>query len=256
MAKVILCITEGEKAEVEVIRELKKHFIIEDTVQIISFSAEIYQFYRHIKDENDEFLDTFAVLQQRCPDDATLAQYTRDQISEIYLFFDYDGHATKADDKHIMDMLEFFDNETEEGKLYISYPMVEAFKESLHEEVLISDVIRLKTTLVSLGKAYKAAVNQRCDHEFRQASKRDKDKWRVQLTLHLKTGHYIVKNEYSFPNYDVLMADLTQVNIFSHQKEKHIDPNQSVAILSPFVFFILEYRGRPLLEEWQTLFHQ
>ena len=58
---------------------------------------------------------------------------TRDDFSEVYLFFDYDAHQTnlrKEDDADaVAQMLESFDNETENGKLYISYPMVEALRD-------------------------------------------------------------------------------------------------------------------------------
>ena len=54
---------------------------------------------------------------------------SRDDFSEVFLFFDYDVHQTnlgKADDGDVINqMLESFDNETENGKLYISYPMVQ-----------------------------------------------------------------------------------------------------------------------------------
>ena len=52
----------------------------------------------------------------------------RKDVAQIYLFFDYDGHATLADDDDMARMLAHFDNETENGKLYVSYPMAEALK--------------------------------------------------------------------------------------------------------------------------------
>ena len=58
---------------------------------------------------------------------------SRDDFSEVFLFFDYDAHQTnlgKSDDVDVINqMLESFDNETENGKLYISYPMVEALRD-------------------------------------------------------------------------------------------------------------------------------
>lgn len=61
-----------------------------------------------------------------------LAGLQRDDFSEIYLFFDYDGHQKNLgefDSKDAIEqMLISFDNETENGKLYISYPMVEALR--------------------------------------------------------------------------------------------------------------------------------
>ena len=57
-----------------------------------------------------------------------LKDFKRSDFAQIYLFFDYDGHATNASDKKITELLSFFNEETEKGKLYISYPMVESFK--------------------------------------------------------------------------------------------------------------------------------
>ena len=44
------------------------------------------------------------------------------------MFFDYDGHAPLADDEKIKELLILFNEETSFGKLYISYPMIEALK--------------------------------------------------------------------------------------------------------------------------------
>lgn len=49
-------------------------------------------------------------------------------FSEIYLIFDFDCQAPQYDDEKLQIMLDFFDNETEHGKLYINYPMIESFK--------------------------------------------------------------------------------------------------------------------------------
>ena len=54
----------------------------------------------------------------------------RDSVDEVFLFFDYDSHQNNApgceSDALVEAMLLAFDNEHESGKLYISYPMVEA----------------------------------------------------------------------------------------------------------------------------------
>lgn len=54
---------------------------------------------------------------------------SRDEISEIYLFFDHDGHSHLANREKLENMLQYFNNETENGKLYVSYPMVESLKQ-------------------------------------------------------------------------------------------------------------------------------
>ena len=47
-------------------------------------------------------------------------------FSEIYLFFDYDFQNTNLTleemNRRLQEMLEMFDDETDNGKLYINYP--------------------------------------------------------------------------------------------------------------------------------------
>ncbi len=73
----------------------------------------------------DSFLDTYSLLQERLTDkhNNTL-MYDRDDIAEIYLFFDLDAHSTQKNyiDKNIdsvQEMINVFGNQTEEGKLFI-----------------------------------------------------------------------------------------------------------------------------------------
>lgn len=250
MAKVILCVTEGEKTEVKIIPQLQKYFMTHDKLEIISFEAEIYQFYRQIKDLNDDFLDTFAVLKIRHPQDDIFKQYTRSDIAEIYLFFDYDGHATQADDQAIIEMLSYFKNETDMGKLYISYPMIEAFKDPLPSPP--SNIP--KKILISSGSQYKKIVNQeQTNQHFHKIGSLQKSDWEQQLILHLKTGHFITQQLFTLPDYKTVISALNQASIFHHQKTQYIDIAKEIAILSVLPFFLVEYLGNPLLENWQSL---
>lgn len=250
MTKVILCVTEGEKTEVKIIPQLQKHFMTHDKLEIISFKAEIYQFYRHIKDLNDVFLDTFALLKMRHPQDDIFKKYNRSDIAEIYLFFDYDGHATQANDQAIIDMLSYFNDETNMGKLYVSYPMIEAFKDPLPS--LPSNLP--KKLLISLGSQYKTNVNQQqTNQNFHKIGSLQKRDWEQQLILHLKTGHFITQRLFTLPDYKTVISALNQVNIFHHQKTQYIDITKEIAILSVLPFFLVEYLGKPLLENWQSL---
>lgn len=89
-----------------------------------AFCSEVYQLYQKIK--KDEYLDIFVLLQKMPQNKENLSEYTREDFAEVYLFFDYDGHATNAKDETIQSLLELFNKETEAGKPFISYPMVEA----------------------------------------------------------------------------------------------------------------------------------
>ncbi len=53
-------------------------------------------------------------------------------FAEIYLFFDYDLQhkflSLEEINSRLKDMLELFDDETSNGKLYINYPMIESIR--------------------------------------------------------------------------------------------------------------------------------
>ncbi|MBK8723702.1 MAG: hypothetical protein IPL95_16035 [Saprospiraceae bacterium] len=76
----------------------------------------------------DQFIDTFSLLKDIKENKETLKNFKRSDFSQIYMFFDYDGQVTNAGDNKLSELLKFFNEETEMGKLYISYPMVEALK--------------------------------------------------------------------------------------------------------------------------------
>lgn len=121
----ILFIFEGEKTEYSFYEALQKHNLSlkSKSREILStFKADIYQLYKKVLKEDAE---VFALLKMR---DSALENLSKDNVSSIFLFFDFDCHATNASDDKIRELVEFFNNETENGKIFISYPMVEAFK--------------------------------------------------------------------------------------------------------------------------------
>jgi hypothetical protein len=126
MSNNILFILEGPKTEKSITDNLTKFFVNENTVITCAYCTTIYKMYTEISE--DEYLDTFSLVKDIDANKETLKGLKRSDFAQIYMFFDYDGHATNACDKKLNDLLEFFNEETEKGKLYISYPMVEALK--------------------------------------------------------------------------------------------------------------------------------
>ena len=53
-------------------------------------------------------------------------------FSEVYLFFDYDFQNKNLElseiNSQLTEMLDFFSDETDNGKLYINYPMIESIR--------------------------------------------------------------------------------------------------------------------------------
>ena len=145
----ILFILEGQSEE-RIAKTIQKLYFEERKGDIIySYRNNIYQLYDRLVAEREGFesfegaVDILRILKEKNPADKTLhAIEDVSDIEETYLFFDYDfQHAIKQHEKNpsktldeciiennrkIREMLDFFNEETEMGRLFVNYPMVES----------------------------------------------------------------------------------------------------------------------------------
>ncbi|MDM1496047.1 hypothetical protein HX063_11580 [Myroides odoratimimus] len=231
MSNNILFIFEGEKEEQRVYKNLTKHFLNKNAIITCAYCSTIYDLYQKHKEDDD--LDTFSILKERKQNANILKNYVPEDFSEIYMFFDYDGHAPIASDDKLKDLLDTFNNETGKGKLYISYPMIESLKH-------FSKGVFFKFTNVECKKniKYKKLVNKVCQYRYIDYNQYRKKTWQFILLNHLKKANFIVSKNYKYP--EVL---ITQKEIFVNQKVKFIDPSSEVAVLNSFPLFLFEYYG-------------
>lgn len=231
MSNTILFVFEGEKTEKQITDNLTQYFVNKNTIVQCAFCSDIYSLYEKLY--ADEDLDTFAVLKNRPQNSVILSSYNRSDFSEIYMFFDYDGHIPKANDNTIKDLLKFFDEETETGKLFISYPMVEAIKHISLKFDFKDLAVKAKENI-----RYKGIVNDQCQDHLKNLAVLTKDHWLEIMDFHLKKLNFIVNNHYSLP-----ASHISQSVIFNKQLEKYIEVNSTVAVLSAFPVFLFDYYG-------------
>lgn len=231
MSSKILFIFEGEKTEKLITDNLTKYYINENLNIQCAFCSDIYQLYQKLFADDD--LDTFELLKNRPQNVDILSSFTRNDFAEIYLFFDYDGHATNASDDIILELLSFFKEETEAGKIFLSYPMVESIKH-------FSSTLNFKDLKVEakININYKNIVHSECSKEFRDLSSLSEKNWKEIIELHLNKMNFIVHEIFDFP--DNLISQST---IFTNQLEKYINVDATVSVLSAFPVFVFEYYG-------------
>jgi len=241
----ILFLFEGVKTEPIIFENLKKYFLKkkENNVSqeiIISYGTVIYKLYKEffIDDTLDEDLDLITILKPKDNDGNIIK---RNQVPEIYLFFDYDSHASNATDKKLAEMLNLFNNESDKGKLFISYPMVEAIKH-------LKDDVDFKEVIVESNKKYKNLVSLNCNCNLKNLSELTQENWNQIIFEHCKKANYIVHNSFNFPK-----DFIEQKQIFSNQKEKYIEKTNKVAVLSSFPLFLLDYYGVTKFKDLITL---
>ena len=237
----ILFIFEGAKDEPFIFENLKKYFLEKkenSVIQhiIVSYGTVIYSLYKKffIDDELDEDLDLVTLMKLK---DNNGDRINPNQISETYLFFDYDGHASNAGDEKLILMLDLFNNELDKGKLYISYPMVESL---LH---IKEDIDFCKTIEIS-EQGYKKVARANCDARLLHFNDYTKEDWNYIVNEHCKKANHIVDNDFIFPK-----KLIEQSEIFYNQDSKFIKKNKKVAVLSAFPIMLMDYYGYARLEK-------
>lgn len=128
----ILFVFEGARREVEIFNVLKRLFWGSETVIVSVYDCSIDALYQEmIKIGDDADIAGLLMARYKGRPDNPFASVTRsDDFSEIYLVFDYDFHDTSRTveqlNSQLFYLLDYFKEETDKGKLYINYPMVEA----------------------------------------------------------------------------------------------------------------------------------
>jgi len=218
--------------------------------------------YKEIQEDTD--LDTFNLIKKRSiTNQVTLEGFVRDDFAEIYLFFDYDAHSSlasdidrfdnpmKTGDEKLVEMLSLFENETDKGKLYISYPMVEALRHIIDYSTFHNLVVRCKgnncpnfTSCIEDIKCiedthYRERVASESIRHLSNINGYTVETWKKLIEVHLFKMNYIVNNLFIFPD-----KIESQHTILVHQINKYLSkPCPVISVLSAFPVFIHDYFG-------------
>lgn len=207
------------------------------------YNTTIYPLYKVIK--NDPDINIFRYLKE-VDSTGQLGSIEEIHISSIYLLFDYDPHATNACNKKLSTLIDFFNDETTNGKLYISYPMIEAFR---HCYKLIKSNFSIEKLCWIFIK------NQLTDYKkFVSSVNPEINKIDCEITIKKVISQSILHcnelltSKYCYPENK---KNLSQENIFKQQIEKFTDNDTYYPfyILSAIPLFIFEYLREEYFKE-------
>lgn len=123
----ILVIVEGEKTDVELMAKLFDIYGISHSHRIVPYRTNIYLLYDAMfKDNDPESMDIQQILKEREYREDYL-RLLNDRYTDILLIFDFDPQDPRYTKDKITAMANYFTESSDMGKLYINYPMVEAF---------------------------------------------------------------------------------------------------------------------------------
>lgn len=249
----ILFVFEGAEREPRIFRTLERLFFGHGERIVCSFRNNIYDLYRQLK-ELDGDGDIISILRENKAD-LPLGVKSSD-FSEVYLFFDYDFQNKNLTldeiNQQLGEMLELFDDETDNGKLYVSYPMVESlcYTQELPDEHFVEYTISRSECM---GCSFKDIAKEFSFYgsmdfiELPEASHRKpkkkeytdvKQNWIYLVQQHTSKAHYICSGENSIPENK---ASVAQIRIFEGQCEKYLCDEERIAVLNGFPLFLFEY---------------
>ena len=202
----------------------------------------IYMLYQKL--EEDDFETDLVELLRESSSNAeqALKGIDRQKIDEVFLFFDYDIHQRNlAGDQDplvvLRKMISFFNNETENGKLYISYPMVEALYD--YVDGYCESFTKCLYPIDEID-CYKEKVGTNNRNASRHYT-RYQD-WKMIFSifgLKMQCLFCVDRIDYSFYSKKV-----TVESIFDRQNNYYLT-NNVVFILSAFPEFVLDYFKEP-----------
>lgn len=235
----ILFIFEGEKTEKLISESFSKSYFLDGNEEIITtaFCGEIYQLYKQLL--NDEFeldsLDIFPIVKEIPQNKEILKNYNRDDFSEIYLFFDYDPHATQANDKKVFELLSFFNEETDRGKIFISYPMIESIK--CFNERCGEDCFYTLSFEAAKCKSFKQFASNYASNKYNQVKKLTKVDWDFLVRINLQKANIIVGAGGGFPE-----SIISEESILNSQVKMKSECGR-VSVLNSFPMMLASYFG-------------
>ncbi len=243
----ILFVFEGGSAEPKVFDSIGKLFLSGEDFRIVRCGHDLPTLYSRLKANGDDLFRTLPFKENGIviPEGKRLDTL----FSQIFLFFDYDfqNHmGLEKLNKILEEMLDFFDDETDNGKLYINYPMVESLKYT--KDMPDADYYQyIATREECANHQFKGNAEQftyACAKGFRfivlkQTAETDVAKnWDNLKAQNVAKANYIVLGSNTMPKDK---GDINQKVLFDAQKSQFVDVNESISILNSFPIFIYDY---------------
>ena len=269
MSRNILFIVEGEDLEPAFIRQMADLYKLD--YEITSVRTNIHNLYSKLKD-GDGFLDVKIVLKeilQKTIDSLRLQEATvtlQEKIEQIafeignldksfesiYLIFDSELHdsvppgvsqmeGVQKNYNQLKEMIDFFDNETEQGKLYVNYPMMESYRDcdDFFDEQYKNREVSLD---VLFRRKYKEQVGQRWLAN-RRIDKINRESFDKLTCMNIFKLNEITTKHWRKMLYDNFIEKSNQRNVLEAEYA-YICEREAVAVLNTTFFFMIDFWGR------------
>lgn len=242
MSKRILFIVEGKKTERTFLKRLLSGLGITDERNIFVFGTNIFVLYEKVFGKGDsEDIDLLGALREGAG--AKDREILSKDYSDIYLVFDAEFQDQRFDSEHLGMMLKYFDNSTENGKLYLNYPMMESY---LHLKSLDDSEYMTRTVALADIKQYKKTARDECCSALSNASSYSRGLILVILSHNIrKTRLILMMGSGSGQDLEAVPDLGNQILVVQRKMQEN---ENKIYVLNTSVFIALEQDSRVLSE--------
>ena len=246
MKSKILILVEGAKTEPPLMRHLLDVYHIGDNHEIVSYNTNIYVLYNEMFLEGDpDSIDLLRLLREREPD-LEKKKIFDTHYSDILLIFDLDPQDPQFHPDKLIEMMEYFVESSDMGKLYLNYPMVEAFYHM--KSIPDKDYYTYTATLREVRKkkkedGYKKRVERECrDSDFKNFAI-DKAECNTVILQNIEKAFMLIKADSPNP----MQISLPKAIDILNAQVSLLEAEQKISVLCTCVFYIADYNPNLLL---------
>ncbi len=246
--KQILILVEGERREVELMEKLFEVYQINENKRIVSYKTNIYVLFNEMFTCSDdvENMDLLQVLKSR-EKDLEKKKLFDEKYTDILLVFDFDPQDKSFNPDNIMRMQEYFNESTYPGKLYLNYPMIEAFYHL--SNIPDRDYNERSVTLQELQEhLYKRRVPTESYRKNYSKFALSKNEYTTVLMQNLAKAYYLSEGE--MVNWDKILskAYYPDMQLILRKQLYFLSKDSLIYVLCTCVFYIVEYNPKLLMD--------
>jgi len=233
----ILVLVEGARIDLRLMERMLNIYGIDKQHQIVSYNTNIYSLYNTMfRDTDPADLDILAHLRSHEPDLAKKNLFSA-RFSDILLVFDLDPQDPHFSADKIIEMSKYFVESTDMGKLYLNYPMIEAFYHM--KSIPDADYNAYVASLTELKSGnYKSRVNaENRNHDYTKFAV-NRAECNIVIRQNSEKAWLIAKTQQ--PSTEIDYPPPNSTEILKKQIEKLLAENV-VAVLCTCVFYIIDY---------------
>lgn len=233
-----LFIVEGDADEPRFIKQLFSKCYSSVDFKTYTYRTNLHNLAKVIDEEYPDFeddeIDIKLVLKSQ-EDSEAKRKILEEKYTDVFLIFDFEPQQDVPRFPVIRRMLEYFNDSTNHGKLFINYPMMQSFK---HFSKLPDPSFASLKVTIDECRTYKRLVGSLSN--YTDVTKYTYPIFMSLVVHHLRKANLILTGEYTVPTKDEYLQ-WNYMKIFDRQIEEK-DRNYAVFVLNTCIFILVDYR--------------